>query len=280
MPMFISGLFLRPMRLAVIAVVLLSGCAGNSSSRFAFWPGSQAKEPAEQPVLSPRQTADMQLAVGRTAEQQQQWQAAAAAYRQVLQTVPKHPEATHRLAVLYDRQGEFEQSDEWFQKALKLKPGDPDLFCDIGYSLSQQGRLREAEINLRQAIAITPEHYRAQNHLGVVLAQQGHQEQALAAFRRAQCSPAQAHANLALVYSLHQRPSEAQQHLEHAQRLAADDHETSERLQELEALLAQQRTQMPTPTAVANIRAASHSGEQPPGDAAGGVVRSAVSGGL
>jgi len=223
----------RQARLAALALMLLGGCAGNSSNRFAFWPGGPTQEPAEEPVLSPRQTADMQFAVGRTAEQQQQWQAAATAYRQVLQAAPKHPEATHRLAILYDRQGEFEQSDEWFQKALKLKPGDPELFCDIGYSLSLQGRLREAEINLRQAIAIAPDHPRAQNHLGVVLAQQGHQEQALAAFRRAKCSPAQAHANLALVCWLHQRPGDAQQHLEHAQRLATGDHETAARLQGL-----------------------------------------------
>lgn len=263
--MIISGCSLRRTRLAVVAVVLLGGCAGNRSSRLTLWPGSQAKETAEPPILSPQQTADMQFAVGRTAEQQQQWQAAAAAYRQVLQTAPKHPEATHRLAVLYDRQGEFEQSQEWFQKALKLKPGDPDLFCDIGYSFSLQGRLREAELNLRQAIAVAPDHYRAQNHLGVVLAQQGHAEQALAAFRRARCSPAQAHANLALVYSLHQRPDQAQQHLEQAQRLVADDHETAERLQGLESLLAQQRPQ-PQPTAAdgAGVRAVGYSSEPLP----------------
>lgn len=243
----------RQTLLAAGVAILLGGCAGISQDRFAFWPRKQSQAPAEEPVLSPQQTADMQFAIGRTAEQRQQWQAAAAAYRQVLQTIPKHPDATHRLAILYDRQGEFEQSHEWFQKALKLKPGDPDLFCDVGYSYSQQGRLREAEISLRQAIAIAPDHYRAQNHLGVVLAQQGQTEQALAAFRRAKCSPAQAHANLAVVYSLHQRPAEAQQHLEQARRLVADDYETLDRLQGLEALLAQQHTPVQTLPAVRTV---------------------------
>lgn len=251
-------------RVAALAVMLLGGCAGTNSNRFAFWPAGQAKEPAEEPVLSPRQTADMQFAVGRMAEQQQQWQAAATAYRQVLQTAPKHPEATHRLAILYDRQGEFEQSNEWFQKALKLKPGDPELFCDIGYSLSLQGRLREAEINLRQTIAIAPDHHRAQNHLGVVLAQQGQPEQALAAFRRANCSPAQAHANLALICWLHQRPDETQRHLEHAQRLTAGDHATAERLQGLEALIAEHRSQTPVVVPVAHVLAVDHNRELEP----------------
>ncbi len=270
--MSITAFSHRQTLLAALSVMLLGGCAGNSSGRFAFWPGSK-EETADQPVLSPQQTADMQLAMGRMAEQQKQWQAAASAYRQVLQTDPKHPDATHRLAVLYDRQGEFEHSSQWFQKALKLKPGDPELFCDIGYSLSLQGRWREAEINLRQAIAVAPNHHRAQNHLGVVLAQQGHPEQALAAFRRAQCTPAQAHANLAAVLAMHQRLSDAQQHLEHARRLAADDRETAERLQGLEALIAEYRSQAQPTATVASVRAAGHSSELQPIGGTGTAAR-------
>src|SRR5690606_13350297 len=96
----------------------------------------------------------------------------------------------------------------------------------------------EAEISLRQALAIAPDHRRSHNHLGVVLAHRGQPDQALAAFRRADCSPAQAHANLALILTLNHQSSDAQQHLRYAQSFADDDQGTQERLAAVEALLS------------------------------------------
>lgn len=240
------------MRLALGAAVYLAflgGCAGSGGERLAFRPENKLATPAESSVLDSRQTADVQLALGRTAEQQQQWPAAMTVYRQLLDADPKHPEATHRLAIVYDRQGDFEQSSRWFQKALKLKPGDPDVFCDIGFSLYSQGRYAEAEFNLRQAIAVNPDHARAQNHLGLVLAQQGDREAALAAFRRANRSPAQAHTNLAVILALNNHAEDAREHLRSARRhLEPDDRGIQKRLEELEVLIADREShQSPSP---------------------------------
>lgn len=234
---------------ATVCLAFLSGCAGSGSGQLAFW--SKDNKPtmaAESPVLDSQQTADVHLALGRTAEQQKQWPAAMTIYRELLKTNPGHPEATHRLAVLHDRQGEYEQSSQWFQKTLKLKPGDPDVFCDIGFSLYSQGRYAEAEINLRQAIAVKPDHARAQNHLGLLLAQQGEPEAALAAFRRAKCSPAQAHTNLAVILALNNNPEDARTHLQSArQYLKPDDSVIHKRLESLEVLLADRQSQQIPP---------------------------------
>ena len=222
---------------AVACLVFVGGCAGAGNKPVAFLPGNKPTATAEAPVLDARQTADLQLAFARSAEEQQ-WPAAMKIYRQLLDADPKNPEATHRLAILYDRQGEFGQSAEWFQKALKLKPGDPELFCDIGYSLYCQGRYRDAEINLRQAIAIAPDHSRAHNHLGLVLAQRGQCEEAWAAFRRANCSPAQAYTNLAVILALNNRTDQSRQHLQYAQDIDPDDRGIQDRIEGLKALIA------------------------------------------
>ena len=121
---------------ALATLVWLCGCAAPTGGPWAFWSRGDGKSATEPAVLDAQQAADMQLALGRTAEQQEQWTRAAAIYRQLLAQDPKHPEAAHRLAILCDRQGDFEQSAQWFQRALKLKPGDPELFTDVGYSLA------------------------------------------------------------------------------------------------------------------------------------------------
>lgn len=230
--------------LAAVCVASLGGCAGPGSERLAFWSKKEPASTAESSVLDSRQTAEVQLALGRTAEQQEQWPTAMKIYLQMLDADPKHPDATHRLAVLYDRRAEFEQSAQWFQKTLKLKPGDPDVFCDIGFSLYSQGRYTEADINLRQAIALQPEHARSQNHLGLVLAQQGEREASLAAFRRAHCSPAQAHANLAVILALNNHVEDAREHLQLARRdLAPNDRGVQEQLEELDVLIANHQPQ-------------------------------------
>lgn len=209
----------------------------------------------------------MQLALGRTAEQQEQWTRAAAIYRQLLAQDPKHPEAAHRLAILCDRQGDFEQSAQWFQRALKLKPGDPELFTDVGYSLASQGRLQEAEINLRQALAISPSHARAHNHLGVVLAKQGQIEQAIASFRRAHCSLAEAHTNVAVALAMAHRLEDARQHLLYAQSLPGAGPDAQQRLAGLEALIASHPGQTaPAPVvADAQLLETPQVAAQPPG---------------
>lgn len=239
------------MRLGLgVCLFFLGGCAWVGSERPAWWPKDKPATPVESPVLDSRQTADVHLALGRTAEQQKDWPAAMTVYRQLLDADPKHPEATHRLAILHDRQREFEQSSQWFQKALKLKPGNPDLFCDIGFSLYSQGRYTEAEVNFRQAIEVKPDHARAHNHLGLVLAQQGEREAAFAAFRRANCSPAQAHTNLAVILALNNHAEDARAHLQSAhQHLEPNDRGIRRRLEELEVLIAGRQSEQSPPPA-------------------------------
>src|SRR5262249_45181445 len=206
---------------------------------------------AEACRLSASQAADVQVALGRTLERRGEEEQARAAYAEAVKQDPKRADALVRLAVLSDRQGHFQESEQLYRRALAACPTDADLYCNRGYSLYLQQRWEEAEQSLRQAIALRPDHLRAHNNLGEVLARTGRQAEALEEFHRAGCSPADAHANLALGLMLAGDWPEARQHYERA--LAANPSAPSARkgLKALTALM--QRTQ-PAPQEVASSR--------------------------
>jgi Flp pilus assembly protein TadD len=165
---------------------------------------SQTGAPGEDnaPVLEPRQAADIKVAMGRTLEQSGDLEQAQTVYREALKLDPSRGDACGRLAVLYDQQGKWAESEELYRKAHALQGDTPALLCNRGYSLYLQGRHAEAEKSLRQAIALDPDNRRAHTNLGLTLASLERTEEALAEFRRAGCNEVEAHANLGLSLAL------------------------------------------------------------------------------
>jgi Flp pilus assembly protein TadD len=188
--------------------------------------------------LTDRQAADVQVAMGRMMEKRGDGAQAAAAYVEALKHDADRPDACLRLAILYDQAGQFAQAQELYEKALKGQPGSPDIYCDRGYSLYLQHRWPEAEMNLRQAIALAPEHERAHNNLGLVLAHLGRSQDALAEFRRAGCSEADAHINLAYALTLENRLPDARLHYQSALAADASSAPARQALRELDQLVA------------------------------------------
>jgi Tfp pilus assembly protein PilF len=199
------------------ALLGLLGAAGCQQTGAARRPeATLAGKPEASPKLTGQQVADVQIAQGRSLEKQGELAQAAAAYREALKRDPDRADAYLRLAIVHDKEGKFKESQELYQKALKGMPGNPDIYCTVGYSLYLQQRWSEAEMNLRQALALDAEHQRAHNNLGLVLAHVGRTTEALAEFRRAGCSEADGHLNLAYVLTLEKRWEEARQHYEQA----------------------------------------------------------------
>jgi Tfp pilus assembly protein PilF len=187
---------------------------------------------------TPRQVADVQMALGRSLERGGDLEQASAAYREVLKHDPSRVDAYARLAAVDACQGKFDEATEFFKKALAAQPGSANLYCDMGYTLYLQGRWDEARMNLRQALALQPDHERAHNNLGLVLARTGHSNEALLEFRKAGCGPADAQNNLAFALALEGRWEEAQTHYGRA--LAADPSSPAARkgLREVQELVA------------------------------------------
>jgi hypothetical protein len=176
--------------------------------------------------------------MGRVAEKQGDLEQAMAAYRAALTRDDRRADAYLRLAVLHDKQGKFRESAELYRKALVLRPGDPEIFCDMGYSYYLQRRWAESEMNLRQAIAKDPDHRRAHNNLALLLVCDNRLEDALAEFRKAGNSPAEAHMNLAFSLTMEQRWDPARTEYERALALDPTAEVAKDRLNQLNTILA------------------------------------------
>jgi Flp pilus assembly protein TadD len=163
-----------------------------------------------------QQNAEAQMNLARSLEQQGKTADAVYAYSTAL-AFGERADARHRLAVLYDKQGDFEKSDTHYREALRQAPRDAELLCDRGYSFLLQSRPAEAEEYLRKAIKQQPDLSRAHNNLGLVLAQQGRADVALVEFAAAGCSHAEARTNLAFALMLSGDLDEAQYQLTLAQ---------------------------------------------------------------
>jgi Tfp pilus assembly protein PilF len=225
--------------LAAGALIGLAGCHQVPSRPGAPSPLGFGNEPkGGGTTITPAQEADVQISMGRVAEQQGNLDQAMAAYRAALDRDRRRADAYARLAVLHDKQGKFRESAELYRKALALRPGDPDIFCDMGYSFYLQRRWAEAEMNLRQSIAINPEHRRAHNNLALLLVRDSRLGDALAEFGKAGSDPVQAHMNLAFALTIDQRWESARAEYQRALALDPSSQLAKARLDELNKLLA------------------------------------------
>jgi Tfp pilus assembly protein PilF len=114
----------------------------------------------------------------------------------------------HHLAVLYDRQGDFQKAQEEYQIALKKTPRDADLLNDMGYGYYSRGRWAEAEKYLRQALAAKPGHTHATMNLAMCVGEQGRYDESLELFAKV-VTPAQARCNLAFILTTQHKWPEA-----------------------------------------------------------------------
>ncbi|MFM7163556.1 MAG: tetratricopeptide repeat protein [Planctomycetaceae bacterium] len=207
--------------LGLTGLVLVVGCqwSGRSGGLAARRAGATPGATADPAALSNQQVADMHLALGRTLEQQKEYERALDAYAKAAELDPHLAAAVWRQGVVFDKQGRVRESEACYRQALKLSPKDPDLLCDYGYSLYLQRRWAEAEGSLRKAVAEAPRHQRSHCNLGLVLAQTERTTEALAEFQQAGCDTSAAQANLGLVLAMNNRLPAAK--AAYAQALAA-----------------------------------------------------------
>jgi tetratricopeptide (TPR) repeat protein len=235
----------------VLAVGLFLFSSGCGSFEMAA-PNSTLgwNQDARRERITPAKQADVQIALARVAESQGDLDGAEQAYRAALSRDKKRGDAHLHLANLQTLKGAYRQATEEYQKALEVNPGNADVFCDMGYSLYLQHKWDEASRNLKQALAINPDHQRAHNNLGLVYAHLERTEEALAEFRKAGSSAAEAHLNLAFSLSLDQRWKPAREEYRRALAASPNSETVKSRLRELDHLLASIERRTPHPRAI------------------------------
>jgi Tfp pilus assembly protein PilF len=172
--------------------------------------------------LPPQEQARLQAGTAEELEKGGDELHAIALYEKARQTDPAgHQKVCRRLAVLYDRQGDFQAALAEYHKALELAPRDADLLNDLGYGYYSRGRWAESEKALRQALALKPKHQRALMNLGLCLGEQGRYAEALELFGQV-VTPAQAQCNLAFVLTTQHKWPQARQAYQKALELDPD----------------------------------------------------------
>lgn len=197
--------------------------------------------------LTDAQAADVQLALGRTFEQQGEFDSAISAYLAAVRRNPKRAEPYLRLAILSDLQGNFAQAARYYQRALQMDPGNAEIFSDRGYSLYLQRQWSEAEMNLKQSLALDPELPRAHNNLGVVLAHTGRFDAAVVEFQNGGSSEPESHVAVAAIATLNRRWDEARKHYELALALEPLSQDAQAGLSQLAQLAPETLAEEPHP---------------------------------
>jgi Tfp pilus assembly protein PilF len=237
---------------AFLLLTLAAGCqlAGTQTTR------TNSSPSEAQPPLTKAQQADLKIALARSLEKGGDSDRAIVLYNEAVTADPKRLDACLRLAALHELQGRTQESRQWYSKALALQPASADLYCNLGYSFYLQGDWAEASKHLEHALQLSPDHARAHNNLGLVLARLGRSDEAMAQFKKAGCSAADAHINLAYCHLLAGKAVESRHHSEAALKLEPDSAAAKKALQDLDVFLAHQQPPQPGVTSSANAPAA------------------------
>lgn len=254
-----------------VVVVAASGCRSWSMARSSHIAPTaelvpiadgQAEPPA--PELPPKDAARACIACAEELERHASEPEAIAFYERARQHDPKC-HVTRRLAVLYDRQGDFQKAQEEYRKAVKESPRDVDLLNDMGYGYYTRGRWAESEKYLRQALLIKPDHAHAIINLGLCVGEQGRYLEALELFNKT-LTPAQAQCNLGFIFTTQHKWAEAKHAYREALQLDPDIPLARAALAKLEK--AEQQTPAPVQMAQAppksEIQQAAHWIPPPP----------------
>ncbi len=197
-------------------LALSSGCATSS-----FLPShlfGDSRTPSEEAGLTggdhdelpPKEAAHACLLAGEEMQNSGQIEQAITLYEKARGKDPSLKSVAHRLAVLYDAQGDSARSFAEYKKAVDADPQNPSVLSDFGYYYYERGNHTEAEKSLRAALAIDPKHNKALGNLGLVLAAEGRFDESFEEFSKA-VGPAAAHSNVGVLLARQGRYDEAKQ---------------------------------------------------------------------
>ncbi|MBF0295755.1 MAG: tetratricopeptide repeat protein [Magnetococcales bacterium] len=134
----------------------------------------------------PKQAADRLPALnehGIRLAQGQNWQAAEAAFRQILDIAPTDADAHNNLGNLFLEQNRFAEAEQAYRQALRHDPGHAVACHNLGVVLNELDRPAEAEQAYRQALTLRPDALEVRLHLGILLASQRRHAEAMACLR-------------------------------------------------------------------------------------------------
>lgn len=144
-------------------------------------------------------------------------------YKTAIELDPEYPDAHLNLGMTYADQGRAEEAEGEFKVAIDLDGQDPFPRHELAALLMDKGDYRGAITQLKEVVKVEPKNFEAHLDLGICYAQKGFYAEAEKAYAEARVLNADdllLTYNLAALYALWKRPSDALVNLEKA--LAAD----------------------------------------------------------
>lgn len=187
---------------------------GNTTVVVSDTPSTEAR----QPMLSPAESAELCLTAAREMQAHDRDRAAIEQYERARSFQPKQTGVARHLAVLYQREGDYDRAEKEFSTAVREEPLEADVWNDLALFRFQRGEFAESAEAAREAIELAPSHKRAWVNLGLALAEQDKFDDAFKAFEKA-AGPATAHQNLGIILARKGRDDEARRELAEARRL-------------------------------------------------------------
>ena len=175
-------------------------------------PSDKAPESRERTIQPALELAVRHQSAGRLPQ-------AEAICRQILETDPNQPSATHLLGVIARQQGKNDIAVYFFTKALAIEPDYAQAHNHLGNALKDLGRLGDAVASYQKAISSDPDYAEAHYNLGVVFKHRGGLDDAVASYHKAVIvNPdyAKAHHNLGFLYEKMNRLERADVHIRKA----------------------------------------------------------------
>lgn len=153
------------------------------------------------------------IQAGLAAQRQGELDEAMRAYRAVLDTDPRNPDALHLLGTVHGQKGELPEAERLIRKAIAAAPGMPQFHSNLGGILRARGDAAAAEAEYRRAIELKPENAEAFTGLGQLLREQGRGSEAIENLAAAvELSPEAVgvHRRLGRLYREHEQYTEAE----------------------------------------------------------------------
>jgi len=122
---------------------------------------------------------------GMTALLRNDFVAAEAQFRQILQLVPRHTRALLGLGLVAKATGRLELAIRSFRRSMSAYEALPENHCELGLALMEAGRLDEAETSLRRALELNSGLIAAHTALGMIYREDQRHREAEACLRAA-----------------------------------------------------------------------------------------------
>jgi tetratricopeptide (TPR) repeat protein len=148
--------------------------------------------------------------------------------RDLINQLPRSPEAQQRLGTVLQREGRLAEAKAYFQAALERDPDYVEALIGLGQVEAQRGDLLAAIKRMETAIEIDPHRSKAHYSLGRLLESMGNTDEALAEYFRAlEFEPNNAAVGLqiAAIQLARKQPDQALARLDQVIELVPDDSE-------------------------------------------------------